>query len=206
MNLIPFPRLAKIALVTSFLIVLVGLLDYLTGYRLAFFVFYFLPVGYAAWKGGRLAGSVVAVVSASVWLALDLVGRHQANLPPVEWWNSGIRLLAFFAFALTFAWARELLNHERELSRRLQASLDQVQELSGLLPICAACKKIRNDEGYWQQIESYISTHSRAEFTHGICPECAQRLYPEYLGGQQGGEEGRKGKAPEEKPTETSVP
>jgi hypothetical protein len=51
------------------------------------------------------------------------------------------------------------------------------RSLKGLLPICANCKKIRDDKGYWNQIESYIQTHSEAEFTHGICPECSERLY-----------------------------
>ena len=62
----------------------------------------------------------------------------------------------------------------------LQSSLAKVKTLSGLLPICAACKKIRDDEGYWNQIEAYIHKHSEATFSHGICPECAKRLYPEY--------------------------
>lgn len=52
--------------------------------------------------------------------------------------------------------------------------------LSGLLPICASCKKIRDDKGYWNQIEAYIAEHSKAEFSHSICPECSQKLYPEY--------------------------
>jgi hypothetical protein len=51
--------------------------------------------------------------------------------------------------------------------------------LSGLLPICASCKKIRDDSGYWNQIESYIHKHSNAEFSHSICPECAKKLYPD---------------------------
>jgi hypothetical protein len=51
--------------------------------------------------------------------------------------------------------------------------------LRGLLPICSSCKKIRNDQGYWEQIEVYIRDHSEADFSHGICPECAQKLYPE---------------------------
>jgi len=49
-----------------------------------------------------------------------------------------------------------------------------------MLPICAACKKIRDDKGYWNQIESYIREHSEAEFSHGICPDCAKKLYPDY--------------------------
>ena len=66
-----------------------------------------------------------------------------------------------------------------ELTRKLQQALDEVKTLSGLLPICANCKKIRDDSGYWQQIESYIAKHSQAAFTHGLCPECAKKLYPE---------------------------
>ncbi len=70
---------------------------------------------------------------------------------------------------------------EREkLIRELQDALGQVKKLSGFLPICASCKKIRDDQGYWRQIEAYVREHSEAEFSHGICPECARRLYPEY--------------------------
>jgi hypothetical protein len=191
-SLISFARRSWVGIAVCLQIAAIGLLDFLTGYKLAFFVFYFLPIGYVAWREGRLAGCVVSGVSASVWLALDVIGRHQTALPPEEWWNSGIRLISFLVFALTFARIKELLNRERELSGRLQASLDQVQELRGLLPICAACKRIRDDEGYWQQIEAYISTHSRAEFTHGICPECARQLYPEYYEERQEGKEDKK--------------
>jgi PAS domain S-box-containing protein len=66
-----------------------------------------------------------------------------------------------------------------ELVRELQLALSKVKQLSGLLPICAACKKIRNDQGYWQQIEAYIHDHSDAEFSHSICPECFRQLYPD---------------------------
>ncbi|MCP5007198.1 MAG: response regulator [Planctomycetes bacterium] len=61
----------------------------------------------------------------------------------------------------------------------LQKALDEVKMLSGILPICASCKKIRDDKGDWQHIEKYLRDHSEAEFTHGICPECAKRLYPD---------------------------
>ena len=68
---------------------------------------------------------------------------------------------------------------EREhLINELQEALDNIKTLRGLLPICASCKKIRDDNGYWNQIESYISKHSNVNFTHGICPECSKELYP----------------------------
>lgn len=62
----------------------------------------------------------------------------------------------------------------------LGLALTNVKQLSGMLPICASCKKIRNDKGYWEQIEMYVRDHSEAEFSHGICPECAKTLYPEF--------------------------
>lgn len=62
----------------------------------------------------------------------------------------------------------------------LTEALAQVKKLSGFLPICASCKKIRDDQGYWRQVEEYIREHSEAEFSHGICPECAKRLYPDF--------------------------
>jgi hypothetical protein len=71
---------------------------------------------------------------------------------------------------------------EREkLILELKDALATVKTLGGLLPICANCKKIRDDKGYWNQIEAYISDHSDAEFSHGICPECAKKLYPGYI-------------------------
>ncbi len=65
----------------------------------------------------------------------------------------------------------------------LQQALSEVKKLSGFLPICASCKKIRNDKGYWQQVEEYISGHSEALFSHSICPDCLRKLYPEEADG-----------------------
>ncbi len=66
------------------------------------------------------------------------------------------------------------------LIQELRDTLAHVKRLSGLLPICAGCKKIRNDAGYWQAVEEYIREHSEAQFSHGLCPDCVKRLYPEY--------------------------
>ena len=78
-------------------------------------------------------------------------------------------------------WAK-ILQADEEKSKiiiELQKALDRVKTLSGLLPICASCKKVRDDQGYWNQIEAYIEAYSEAQFSHGICPECAKKLYPE---------------------------
>ncbi|MBI5083586.1 MAG: PAS domain-containing protein [Acidobacteria bacterium] len=77
--------------------------------------------------------------------------------------------------------ARRKAEQERErLVTELTEALTKVKTLSGLVPICASCKKIRDDSGFWQQVETYIENRTSAEFTHGICPECMDRLYPDY--------------------------
>ena len=63
----------------------------------------------------------------------------------------------------------------------LRKALTKVKTLSGLLPICSSCKKIRDDNGYWNEVEAYIHEHSEVEFSHGICPDCMRKLYPDYV-------------------------
>jgi hypothetical protein len=77
---------------------------------------------------------------------------------------------------------RRRIQAEREdLIAELRVALDKVKTLRGLVPICANCKSIRDDQGYWQQVEQYVASHSEAEFTHGICPDCIKKLYPELV-------------------------
>jgi len=77
--------------------------------------------------------------------------------------------------------ARKRAEAEKEEAMlRLQEAMSKIKTLSGMLPICASCKKIRDDRGYWKQLESYIRDHSEADFSHSLCPECAVKLYPEF--------------------------
>jgi len=67
----------------------------------------------------------------------------------------------------------------QQKNTQLQEALDNIKTLRGLIPICANCKKIRDDEGFWNQVEVYVRDHTEADFSHGICPDCARELYPE---------------------------
>jgi response regulator RpfG family c-di-GMP phosphodiesterase len=93
-----------------------------------------------------------------------------------------LELLARVASAITLKKEMDCRKlRELELRRandELQQALREVKVLRGLIPICASCKKIRNDGGFWQQIEEYIGEHSEAEFSHGICQPCLKKLYP----------------------------
>jgi len=76
---------------------------------------------------------------------------------------------------------RKEVESEREsLIAKLQDAIDKIKTLRGIIPICASCKKIRDDQGYWNQIESYVKDHSEADFSHSLCPDCAKRLYPDF--------------------------
>jgi sigma-B regulation protein RsbU (phosphoserine phosphatase) len=95
---------------------------------------------------------------------------------------NGIELLARVSSALTLKSEMDQ-RKQRELELRrsneeLQKALREVKVLRGLIPICASCKKIRNDEGFWQQLEEYLGEHSEAQFSHGLCQPCIKKLYP----------------------------
>jgi hypothetical protein len=93
-----------------------------------------------------------------------------------------ILCLGLFAFGVR-RW-RESLQSELELRARnesLEKALAEIQQLQGILPICSSCKKIRDDHGYWHQVESYIRDHTNVDFSHSLCPDCAAQLYPEYF-------------------------
>jgi hypothetical protein len=71
------------------------------------------------------------------------------------------------------------------LSVRLRESLEEIKTLRGILPICSNCKKIRDDDGYWQRVDVYLEEHTHAEITHGLCSDCIETLYPDLFGENQ---------------------
>lgn len=115
-------------------------------------------------------------------LAMDMdAGSWKWNIAAIATLPIGLILVLMIVLVsgIKRKQAEEALRLERD---KLQRALAEVKQLSDFLPICASCKKIRDDKGYWNQIESYISQHSEAKFSHGICPECAKKLYPEFCG------------------------
>jgi K+-sensing histidine kinase KdpD len=157
-------------------------------------VLFALAVAVSAIRGGRGPGIVATV--------LGLVGSLYF-FPPVgafsparEYRTTVIyQLMVFLVVGLIVSWlggelwhlrwnAVKLANERSEVLERLRkmlaerdAALEKVRMLSGLLPICASCKRIRDDQGHWQQMESYIAGHSEAQFSHGLCPACASSFF-----------------------------
>jgi hypothetical protein len=104
---------------------------------------------------------------------LTLAGLYTSPAGGELWKVMTNRLLALLAI-----WATAILGSQRIAIQEEKKEIEtELNVLSGLLPICASCKKIRDDDGDWQQMEAYIRDHSEAEFSHGICPACAESLY-----------------------------
>ncbi len=124
---------------------------------------------------------VVARNSDGVWneTGAELSLRLLPRFFETRWFYAACALgVLLCAGGIHLARVRRLEARERLLSARVEAALAEVKVLSGLLPLCASCNKIRDAHGAWSPMEAYVHTHSEADFSHGMCPECAERLYP----------------------------
>jgi hypothetical protein len=158
---------------------MLGMADWASGNDLYFFVFYFCPVAIAGWNCSPGRTYAIAILSTCVWFMANwFTGYHYAHVI-YALWNTVILLAAFIVLGYSVLRIKDLLEGERQLSKDLQEALADVKTLTGLLPICSNCKKIRNDKGYWQQTEEYITKHTNALFTHSLCKECSAKLMKE---------------------------
>jgi hypothetical protein len=112
-----------------------------------------------------------------------LVVRQPPLFYQTRWFHAlaGLSLVLLIA-AVPLLRVRQLRQRARELDKRVQEAIGEVKVLSGLLPICAWCKQIRDDRGYWSKIEAYLSARTDAKFTHGICPDCKKKLHEDTFG------------------------
>ena len=102
----------------------------------------------------------------------------EAHISPIRKVDGMPRMVVWMAFSITKL--RDTIAEKDNLIRELQKALGEIKTLRGILPICIHCKKIKDDQGYWNQLESYIHSHSEADFSHGICEDCARKYYAEY--------------------------
>lgn len=176
-------RLGILALCLG-LIPMIGYADFLTGYEATFATFYLVPVLLVSWSFGRRAGIATALACAASGLLADWAIPHAGSWP-VYFWNAGSRAVLLVLSAVLTAATNAALRERTELARSLERALEEVKTLEGLLPICAWCKRIRDERGEeqcWHEVERYIGEHSDVTFTHGICPDCTTRLAAEGRG------------------------
>jgi hypothetical protein len=150
--------------------ILVVAADYFSGPIIQFPIAYIIPILLATWYSGRTWGVFLAFLLSLVRLTFS----HAWNEPLLNSAvaiNLVIRLIVFVGLAL-------LVSHIASLVR-------EIRMLKGILPICSNCKKIRMQDGTWTEMEIYIAQHSEAEFSHGLCQQCAEKMYPRYFQKEQ---------------------
>jgi K+-sensing histidine kinase KdpD len=160
---------------------LIGLLDSITGDDVVLTLFYLLPISIATWFVRARLGVALSLAAAAIYCGLNLA-RHLAGRPvPVQsiLWNSLVEFVVFLAFALTLSELRAHLAEERQAKQLAQEALALVKKLSALLPMCSSCKKVRDAAGIWEPFDSYLLHHTGTQVTHGMCPACLIKLYPE---------------------------
>jgi hypothetical protein len=161
------------------------------------FVFDFLsPPGVAVWLAypfllipvSRMMPRLISVALSGICSVLIAAGFFASSPGFRDWIAAGNAAGQIGVIWLLEGLLARQKKEERErenLIAQLTESLARVKQLSGLLPICASCKKIRDDRGYWNLLEVYIQDHSEADFTHGLCPDCVQKLLSEIPGGKE---------------------
>ena len=161
----------KIVILCLIISIAIFIIDSLIPLGVAGGVPYILVVLVSLWSPRKRLPYYVAI-SGSILTILGFISSQ----PGGELWKVIFnRSLALFAI-----WVTAILSVQRKsIQEEKEKALSEIKVLSGLLPICSSCKKIRDDRGYWSQIELYIRDHSEAVFSHSVCPECVKKLYPD---------------------------
>ncbi len=161
---------------------IVGYIDYATGYDIGISVFYLAPIGIVVWIVMKRWIGIYMSLATSVTLTLsNLLAGKEIKSYAVEVWNLLVHFAFFSISALLIYEVKAGMQKRDQLIKDLQQAMNEVKTLSGLLPMCSSCKKVRDDKGYWNQVNAYIRDHSDAEISHGLCPECAEKLYPGFV-------------------------
>jgi hypothetical protein len=161
---------------------LIGFIEYATGRQVFVSVFFLLPIVCTAWFGGATAGGVVSMAAAALWFMINALIRLKLDMALLLL-NAVINCLFYIFAVFMTCFLKRGLEREKKLVRDLRESREKIRVLEGFIPICAWCKRIRTDSGYWIQLESYLREHTEADFTHGICPECAKKAVSGLNGG-----------------------
>lgn len=174
-----YPSASRLYLACCVLMISILMVDLLFPLGVAIGVVYILVVLISLWTPQKRFIFLIAFLC-----TVFTIGAYFYKPDVITVWkavcNRTISILAIWVTALIGLRLKdEYQRREKAIDDRNKA-LEQLRILRGYLPICASCKKIRDDQGYWTQIEVYIRDHSEADFSHGICPECVEKLYPEF--------------------------
>jgi hypothetical protein len=158
----------------------VGLGDYLTVEDLAVTLAYLLPLSIGAWYLSRFLGVVFAVAGAATYCVAEVLEGGHTDLSLIV--DTATQAAVFTYVALLLSGLKGHVEGERHARAVAEEALTNVRRLSDLLPMCSSCRKICHEpDGSWEPLEIYLLKHSDTQVSHGICPDCMAKLYPEQL-------------------------
>ena len=158
------------------LVLLVGSLDYLTGKEVSLAMFYLFPVAFVTWLMKRWDGFCVSAVAVLAWGSAESMMDPPYSQPNLIYWNAALRSMFFGIVVAILSNIKFAFDENSKLILQIQIALAKINTLRALAPICAWCQKVRDNQGRWQRFHTYVKGHSLVEITHGICPECLNRI------------------------------
>jgi hypothetical protein len=160
-------------------VLVIGFLDFLTPYEYSLALLYFIPLIMAALRFSMRSIFAMATYAAIVWFAADY---NTPGSPMDQYsivaliWIGIIKIITLTVVGYTVMKTRNALAAKEMANQQLQKALHEIQELRDIIPVCSWCKSIRNDQGYYEKVEDYLSRITGADLSHTICPSCAKKL------------------------------
>ncbi len=154
---------------------MMGVVDWASGYEFQFFVFYFIPITLAGWNCGLARTMVVSALCGGLWFSIDVYSGHPYSTPFYACWSAMIRITSFLINGYSVVRIKDLLVERQQAKSELRRAQTKIRTLEKLLPICGTCRRIRHDEGYVQQVEEYLSSHTDVLPALGHCMACAEQ-------------------------------
>lgn len=163
--------------ILAVMIVVVGCIDYETGFMLSLFPLYLIPLVIVAWHDTKAATATVSALAAAIIIVKDSLVKYPHSHGFYFYWDEAIKVLLLLFIGYGVFKIRKLLLEKEKANAELSQALSEIRELRQMIPICAWCHSIRNDRGFYERIEVYLGKVTGAGFTHGICPECMKKYY-----------------------------
>ena len=148
--------------------------------QLSFGNLYLFPVALASWAGGIRWGLLAAFLGAVCWGIGNYATAAVYDQVGYRFWTMGNDVTTFGFMAWLVDRFHSALVEQQAIAESLKRALNEVKTLEDLFPICAWCKRVRDDKGYWNQIEDYLALQKGAKISHGICPECREKAQVEF--------------------------
>jgi hypothetical protein len=160
-------RHARSIALAFLLLAFVGWLDFITGYEISVYALYAFPIAWIVWSVNFTWGVGLSILASAAWVWADFADGHPYAHPWIRWERAAMNLVVFIFIAFSFA----------RFKRNLASKTRQVKQLEGILPVCIACNRISDAQGYWTDLDTYLRAHSDAQPEPRLCPECAGSRY-----------------------------